>query len=261
MYGSNEIDGHTFCLGVNALSKIYKENSDLESNVLTALYLIGRTASQPKETPRELRKSSLNISTLAELLDMYHSREASDRHDKIYALLGMSSDGYSSGGFSPDYTTLWSSLFQQVIQFILGSKQISIKTWDNKDVAVIKSKGYTLGKVAKAHLVENSGVWEGRQTVIISKAKSDVLDQDQHEFWDNDEATQEDEEDWNDVWTLNLLAKPIQPGDILCLLQGAAKPTLIRPYKGYFIIIAISVSPIAIRPAKRKLIAGQISYI
>lgn len=251
MYDSVEIDGHTFCLGVNSLGDIYKGNPDLKSIIPTALYLIGRTVYRPEKAPGELSKFSLNISTLAELLDTYHAREASDRHDMVYALLGMSSDGYSSGGFSPDYTYLWGSLFQQVIRFILGEKPISITTWDDKDVAVINIKGCTLGKVSEVHLVENSSVWGGRQTVIISKARSNVLDQ--RELWENYQATGDNEEDWHDVWILNVLAKSIQRDDILCLLQGATKPTLIRPYKTYFIVIAIAVNPIDIRPAKQKL--------
>ncbi|KAK6826671.1 hypothetical protein RU639_004778 [Aspergillus parasiticus] len=39
-------------------------------------------------------------------------------------------------------------------------------------------------------------------------------------------------------------AKPIQKGDIVCLLEGASKPSIIRPYKGYFSLIVTSATPL-----------------
>ncbi|OOO14945.1 Heterokaryon incompatibility [Aspergillus oryzae] len=39
-------------------------------------------------------------------------------------------------------------------------------------------------------------------------------------------------------------AKPIQKGDIVCLLEGASKPSIIRPYKGYLSIIVTSATPL-----------------
>ncbi len=45
-------------------------------------------------------------------------------------------------------------------------------------------------------------------------------------------------------WTLQLSAKPIRDGDLICLLQRALKPTVIRLCKGYFVIIMISASPL-----------------
>lgn len=145
MYGSTEIDGYVFCSGVKSLKLNYKDHPDLQSLIRPATYLIQRTVFQPKDITNKLGGFSLNIQSLAELIDMYHTREASNPLDKVYALLGMSSDNYSSGGISPDYKISWKALFQKVIKFIL-SKQASIITWDDKDMAVIKSKGCTLGQ-------------------------------------------------------------------------------------------------------------------
>lgn len=47
----------------------------------------------------------------------------------------------------------------------------------------------------------------------------------------------------NTRWTLQASAKPIQDGDVVCLLQGASRPTIIRLYEDYCAIIAISVTP------------------
>ena len=50
--------------------------------------------------------ASLYICPLGELMDIYHTYEAINRHDKIYALLGISLDNFSVAGLSPDYWVL-----------------------------------------------------------------------------------------------------------------------------------------------------------
>jgi hypothetical protein len=84
--------------------------------------------------------------SIGELVDMYHTRKATERHDKIYALLSMTSDDPNPAGLSPDYTVPWKTLFQRLIKFIL-SKEASVETWDNREIAVIESKGCVLGHV------------------------------------------------------------------------------------------------------------------
>jgi hypothetical protein len=36
-------------------------------------------------------------------MDMYHTHEPTKRHNKVYALLGMSSDDFSKANLLPDY--------------------------------------------------------------------------------------------------------------------------------------------------------------
>jgi hypothetical protein len=43
---------------------------------------------------------------------MFHTRQASDLRDKVYALLGMSSDNPGKAGLQPDYKISWEKLFQ-----------------------------------------------------------------------------------------------------------------------------------------------------
>jgi hypothetical protein len=45
-------------------------------------------------------------------------------------------------------------------------------------------------------------------------------------------------------WTIRASAKSIQESDIVCLLQGASKLTIIRLYKDHFAIIIIAVTPL-----------------
>jgi hypothetical protein len=78
--------------------------------------------------------------SLGELIDMYHNREATRRHDKIYALLGMSSEDPSAAGLSPNYQVSWKELLQRLVRFLLY-KGVSVETWNEREIAVIKSKG------------------------------------------------------------------------------------------------------------------------
>jgi len=42
---------------------------------------------------------------------MFHTRQASDPRDKVYALLGMTSDDPSKAGLHADYNITWEKLF------------------------------------------------------------------------------------------------------------------------------------------------------
>jgi hypothetical protein len=76
---------------------------------------------------------------------MFHTRQASNPRDKVYALLGMSSNDPSKADLQPDYKISFEELFQQLVKFILG-KDISVETSSQR--AVIKSKGSILGQVS-----------------------------------------------------------------------------------------------------------------
>jgi hypothetical protein len=78
-----------------------------------------------------------------------------------YALLGMSSDDLSKAGLSPNYDVPWKELLQQLVKFLL-CEQVSVETWDNREIAIIKSKGGVIGLVSS---VEKS--WDDRQNVGI----------------------------------------------------------------------------------------------
>jgi len=68
-------------------------------------------------------RASLNIRPLGELIDMFYTHEAIKPVDKVYALLGMSSDDPS---LLPDYKVLWGILFKDLVKFLLY-KQVHVK--------------------------------------------------------------------------------------------------------------------------------------
>jgi hypothetical protein len=160
--------------------------------------------------------------SLGELIDMYHTRESTERHDKVYALFGMSSDNPSGAGLSPDYSVPWKGLFQRLIQFVV-SKEAFVETWDEKQVAIIKNKGCIFGQVAS---VESEGTRYDRQHVRIDFYNTQSLEY----------------KDFGDRWTLQASAKSSQEGDLVCHVEGASKPTFIRLYKDYFAVIIIAVT-------------------
>ena len=142
------------------------------------------------------------------------------RHDKVYALLGMSSDDLSEASLLPNYGVPWKEVLQQLVKFLL-CKQVSVETWDNREMTVIKGRGCVIGQVSS---VESN--WDDRQNVnIIFKNIPEHLG-------------------YNKEWTLHAAAKSVQKGDIVCLLQGASKPTIIRLCKDHFAVIVIAVTPL-----------------
>src|SRR5580700_5722798 len=104
--GSTEIDGYAFCLGLKSLRKSQKLSyaafPKLQS-LPSLTNLIERAGLRPKYTTNSLERYSLEIRPLAELVDMFQTHQASDPHDKVYALLGISSDDPSKAGLQPDY--------------------------------------------------------------------------------------------------------------------------------------------------------------
>ena len=101
MCGYAEVNGYTFCSGFNKLELSYKDHPDpdLQSRIRSVIYLIRGAIFRPKYAT-----SPLGGLSLGELIDMYHTREATVPNDKVYALLGMSSDDPGAAGLSPDYT-------------------------------------------------------------------------------------------------------------------------------------------------------------
>ena len=113
---------------------------------------------------------------------------------------------------------------QQLVKFLL-CKDVYVETWDEKEIAVIKSKGCILGQVSS---VESDSTRYDRQSVSI--------------IFKNKPRSLEYEKKWGVQWTLQASAKSIRQGDLICLLQGASKPIIIRACKDNFTVIKIAVT-------------------
>jgi len=221
MCGSAEMNGYTFCSGLNKLELSYKDrpDPDLQSRIRSVIYFIRGAISRPKYTTSPSGELSLG-----ELIDMYHTREATVPNDKVYALLGMSSDGPSATGLSPDYTVPWKTPLQRLIEFVLF-EEVSVETWDKREMAVIKNKGCILGHVSS---VEKDSTQYDRQHVKF--------------VFNNTPKSLEYEREYGTRWTLQASANSVQKQDFVYILQGASKPTIIRAYRDYFSVIMIAVT-------------------
>ena len=220
--GSAEMDGYAFCSGLSALKLPYESCPGLQSIVYTATYLIRGALFRPRRRPSQSGTFSLQIRPLSELVEMYHTRKATENHDKVYALLGMASDGNANGKLLADYNISWQQLFTQLIHSFL-SKEHSVATWHGREVAIIRGKGYLLGEVSS---VAADSTWEDKQIVHIT--------------WRNEWSGHSAKHERTSPWRIQSGAKAIQEGDLICLLQGAAKPTILRLLDDHIAIIRIA---------------------
>jgi ankyrin repeat protein len=218
MCGSTEIDGHAYCLGLEALKTTF------EDSMTQVNFLIRGAIFRSKCGRRNSERLRLNTCCLAELFDRYHANKATIRHDKVYALLGMSSDDLSAAGLEINYSTRWSVLMQSLVKFFLNS-QGTVETWDDREMALIRDKGYIIGKVS---LKKGKLQFDGRQNleaVFTTVPNSSV--------WTTKKY----------LWTLPTSAKSIQDEDLICLIQGSSKPMIIRLHKDHFAIVVIAAQP------------------
>ncbi|EXM14283.1 hypothetical protein FoTM2_013554 [Fusarium oxysporum f. sp. vasinfectum] len=213
MCHSADIDGYAFFSRLNK-STLASQDPETQSLIPSVAYLIKDAIFRPKSATSRLNRFSLDIRPLGELMDMYHNRKATDRRDKVYALLGMSSDDDIPDDLSPNYKILWKELFCRLVKFLLG-EQATVETWEEKEIAVIRSKGCILGEVSTGD----------SDVCITSKYTPGYLGQ----------------KNWS--WAQHATAKSIRKGDVVCQLQGASKPTIIRLYDDYCAVIAIAVTP------------------
>jgi len=70
-----------------------------------------------KKVPKPSGLFSLRIRALGELIEIYCTREATERHDKVFASLGMSSDDPVAAGLSPDYGIPWETLLERLVRY------------------------------------------------------------------------------------------------------------------------------------------------
>lgn len=214
MCGSTRIDGYAFCLGLPSLLSY----ADIPDHIRSVTYLMRGSIFRPKYSLNMSGDVSLDIRPLGELIDMYHAHEATERHDKIFALLGMSSDNPTVAGLVPNYKISWDKLMAQAVRFILGEK-VLIKTWAHLQAAVVSAKGYVIGSVTSVRSTE--GAYRNDRQIVNIETKDNV----------------------SLSWTVQATAKPIQVGDICCHLLGAAKPMIIRSCTDYFSVIMTGFMP------------------
>ncbi|KAE8405527.1 heterokaryon incompatibility protein-domain-containing protein [Aspergillus pseudonomiae] len=214
MCGPVSINGHVFCEGLSRLGL----SSDFRSRIGPVAYLIKGALYRPK-----YELGSRGSISVGELIGMYQNHNATKQHDKVYALLGLSADPITAA-LEPNYSIPWKEVFKQVVNHIFP--ECSVDTWNDTETVVIKGKGLILGNI---NLVEESVSEFGKQNI-------EVLLNDTARWFGFNSL-------WETNWKPQASAVPIQAGDIICLLKGASKPSIIRLCRDHFIVVIPAVTP------------------
>ncbi|TGO66945.1 hypothetical protein BOTNAR_0051g00250 [Botryotinia narcissicola] len=128
----------------------------------------------------------------------------------------MSSDDPEKAGLQPNYETSWEEIFQQVVKFILG-KHIFVSNLSQR--VVIQCRGVILGWISSVKR-------DDRQHVAI------------------DDSCMVPVLEYALYWTVQASANPIRKRDIICLFNGASKPSIIRLCKDHFAVVVIAATPL-----------------
>jgi hypothetical protein len=199
------------------------------SSVRAVISLIRPAIFRPKFEISRSGIAALNICSLCELISMYNTLNSTQRHDKVYALLGMATDDVSSAGLLPDYHVPWEELLQRLLRYLVRGGEMILRTWADKEKVEIYGRGCALASVSRATREP-----DGSQTVLV-KFNNMIED---HDYYERN--------CWR--WTLQVTANDVRDGDIIYLLKGASKPMIIRPLRAVFYVIVIAAtSPIQIR--------------
>jgi hypothetical protein len=175
---------------------------------------------------------------------MYHTHKSTERHDKIFALLGMSSDDPFTSGLVPDYEIEWEKLVEKLVHFVLH-ENISYQLWSSQQAVLIPSKVRFLGQVTK---VSTERPWYRQSLYITYNSKIVPRRVDNYKSRPRKSRyTQENKyrepKSWHTRWIFPASAKAIEPGDIVCLLERSSTPTIIRICENYFKTLMIAASP------------------
>lgn len=226
MDNHDEMDGDSFCLGLERLElqnnpRISPKN---ESHwVRSATRLIQGAGLRSRMTPEI--KTLLGKRSIAGLVNLFQGHEATDRRDKVFALLGLSLGAPID--LSANYDISWGSLFHQLVKSCFDDDQAYIETWDDQEIAIMKIKVLVLGRFVCIPRYSNdsrTGTYSFcLQPTDRGRSVSPI------------------------PWNSQTAALPSREGDILCLLSGATTLAIIRPLRHhtyvYCAIISIAENP------------------
>lgn len=215
--GPDRLDGYAFAVGLESWGTFHRLPENMKDPVLSITYLLKQAMFRPYHSWDDQETVSLQVCPLGVLLDMYHAHEATKRHDKVYALLGMSSDVSSKVGLNPDYSLPWEELMERLLRHVL-SNRVAIDVVKDRQAAVIRGRGVILGSVLRVHKDPLRG---DRRLLHVSLI--DTTCRKGH------------------VWKVQVTANQVRSGDIVCVLEQALHPSIVRAHKDYFSIISIAV--------------------
>ena len=209
--GSVQINGYIFCEGLRKLS--------LPPSFLTlagpAAYLIKGAVGR---TNYELGLHE--YLSIGELMGMYGNHNATKPHDKVYALLGLSAD---PAALVPNYSLPWNLVFQNLANYIFPG--CYVKTWPETETAIVKGKGTILGHIVSVR-EDASGFGHQAINVLLNDTGRSLSHQAEREV----------------EYILQACGELFQENDMIFLLEGASKPSIIRLCNDHFTIITPAIA-------------------
>ncbi|KAL3305603.1 het domain protein [Colletotrichum asianum] len=207
-----EIDGQAFCSGLNQIGgSLFLPDEDTRSQIRSTVNLIKGATLRSKLVTSTSKRFSLQISSLGYLIELHHGLEATDRRDNIYALLGMSTE--TPTGLVPDYQISWKDLLPRLVKSLLP-ESLSVTIIDDDNSRLCCRHSNMGGK--RRHLGWPATL-RVKPTSITLRGSGDM----------NGSSRQHQ--------------NAFRRGDIICLLQGASLPTIVRAHHDYCSIVAIAV--------------------
>lgn len=236
------MDGIAFSAAANLLlsrlqqvSEALEDSQNMQSVARFIPYLI---QGSPFRLPYQGRKEpSDGVCSFAKLVDMFHKCEASKIHDKVYALLALSTEDMGASGLLPDYTIPFGELLERVVSMVISDK-VSVNCQDSMDAAVIKTTGYVLATIQRV----TDHLRDPQLQMIDIKPFDFTHRQDCRGLNNHTFALREYECDFDKYWYIQASAIPLRQGDVICHLDGAVCPTIIRVCQDYSIILVAAVS-------------------
>ncbi|KAK0728923.1 heterokaryon incompatibility protein-domain-containing protein [Apiosordaria backusii] len=213
--GVFEMDGFAFYLGLEALQSICSLQETF-GRMRPVTHLMRGAAFRASLTPLEISgRFSLSIHPLGSLIDMYRLQQATDHRDKIFALLGMCSDAHIGEGLLPDYTISLERLLRNLMEYLFG-KQATLTIVAERELMVLETRGLMLGRVSSVRSTDGHG--NGQQISIA---------------WSGGRI--------DEIRVTDMVIPPsstvVEPGDWLCLMEGARGPSIFRLRGDHFVIV------------------------
>lgn len=236
--GDAETTGTSFASGIDIALTVLNCESEKQRQLPPVLMFMDRskrdfpllretsTIQSPDTMP------SFKLLPLGDLLKMFENHEATDQRDKIYALLGLSSDNDLSPNLRPDYTRAWSDLFRQVVVHVLGPSTI-VSIIEDKEQAVISEFGCALGMITHSNEKE---ITVKSPPLGCAPGKSYY---------------------WEQTWAVPHHCGSVKAGDILVFLQEARRPSILRTCGDHFDVVMISL-PAPLRVAAKYVSGGEV---
>lgn len=159
-----------------------------------------------------------DLGDFRELFGQFFGHKATIPHDKIYALLPISTDLEALGknGLSPDYSLPWSEVIRRLLRWILGTR-VKLEICPNRSKASIRASGYVIGTLSEIKGsdadFELTATMEGPPSVSLTLSASNF---------------------------------PLQRGDILCAVQGSPSYSIIRFDGDRLVVIALAARDVAL---------------